>query len=105
MDGVVVHAVGGERRQFEKRRARIDERHHPLARQKFSARQVTFTGLGRAAYGRLGALRLKLRDQRAHGGLIGAEFLRSNVGGCFDDSHESLPLGGIPLRYAGQRNR
>ena len=105
VDGVVVHAVGGERRQFEERRARIDERHHPLARQKLAARQVTFTGLRRTAFGRLGALRLELRDQRAHRGLIGAEFLRSDVGGCFDNGHESLPPGGIPLRYAGERNR
>ena len=40
VDGVVIHAVGGERRQFEKRRARIDQRHHPVARQELAARQV-----------------------------------------------------------------
>ena len=33
MDGVVIHAVGGERRQFEKRRAGIDQVHHPVAGQ------------------------------------------------------------------------
>ena len=33
VDGIVVHAVGGERRQFEKRRAGIEQRHHALARQ------------------------------------------------------------------------
>ena len=81
VDGVVVHAVGGERRQFEKRRARIDQRHHPLARQQLAARQMALAGVRRAAFGRLGALRLELRDQRAHGGLVGAELRRSDVGG------------------------
>ena len=37
---VVIHAVGGERRQFEKRRARIDQPQHPLARQQLAARDV-----------------------------------------------------------------
>ena len=38
MDGLPIHAVGGERRQFEERRTRVDERHHPLARQQFATR-------------------------------------------------------------------
>ena len=80
MDGVVVHPVGGKRRQFEKRRAGIDQRHHPLARQQLATRQMALAGLRRAAFGRLGALRLELRDQRTHGGLVGAEFSRSDVG-------------------------
>jgi hypothetical protein len=73
VDGVVIEAVGSERRQFEERRAGIDERHHPLARQELATRQMTLAGLRRAAFGCLGALRLELSDPRAHGGLVGAE--------------------------------
>ncbi len=39
VDRVLVHAVGGERRQFEKRRAGIEQAHHALARQQFAARR------------------------------------------------------------------
>ena len=81
VDGVVVHAVGGERRQFEERRAGIDQRHHPLARQKLAARHMTFARRGGPPSAASARLRLKLRDQRAHGGLVGAELRRSDVGG------------------------
>ena len=55
VDGVVVHAVGGERRQFEERRARIDQRHHPLARQKLAARHVPLARARRPAERGFGA--------------------------------------------------
>ena len=55
MDGVVVHAVGGERRSSRNGAPGIDQRHHPLARQKFAARQMALAGARRAAFGRLGA--------------------------------------------------
>ena len=38
VNGLVVHIIGGKRRQFQERRARIDERHDPIARQQFAAR-------------------------------------------------------------------
>ena len=70
----LVHAVGGERRQFEKRRARIDQRHDPVARQKLAARQVTLARPRRAAFRRCRAARLQFRHQRAHRRLVGAKF-------------------------------
>ena len=93
VDGVVVHAVGGERRQFEERRAGIEQRHHPLARQKLAARDMPLAGMGGAAFGGLGALRFKLRHERPHRRLIGAEFRRRDVGSCLENGHESLPSG------------
>ncbi len=39
VDVAVVHAVGGERRQFQERRAGIDQVHHAFARKKLSARR------------------------------------------------------------------
>ena len=49
VDVVVVHAVGGERRQFEERRARIDQAHHALARQQLAAPDMALARLLRAA--------------------------------------------------------
>ena len=76
VDGVVIHAVGGERRQFQKRRAGIDQVHHAFARKKFPARHVAFARFFRAALGCLGAARLQFGGQRAHALGIGAEFSR-----------------------------
>ena len=65
-NSVLVHAVGGERRQFEKRRTRIDQRHHALARQKFSARKVTLARARRPAFGGFGAALVEVpRSARA----------------------------------------
>ncbi len=79
VNGVVIHAVGGERRQFEKRRAGIDQRHDALARQKLAARKVTLPRPRRPAGSGLGAMAFKLGDERAHRRLVGAEFLGRGV--------------------------
>ena len=73
VDVVFVHAVGGERRQFEKRRARIDQRHHAFARQQFATCQVPFAGALWATLGSLGAPGLQVRDERKHRRLIRAK--------------------------------
>ena len=79
IDVVVIEAEGGKRREFEKRRAGIDQRHHPLARQELAASEMAFTGARRTALGGLDAAALELRDKRAHRRLIGAKFLRRRV--------------------------
>ena len=63
VDRVVVHAVGGERRQFEERRARIEQPHHALARQQLAARPMTLAGALGAAKRRFGAAGLAVRRQ------------------------------------------
>ena len=73
MDGVVVHVASGKRRQFQKWRTGIDQRHDALARQQLAARQVALARPRRAAFGGLGAAHVELRDERAHGRRIGAE--------------------------------
>ena len=55
VDGVVVHAVGGERRQFEKRRAGIEQPHDAVARQQLAARHMALAGALRAAERGFGA--------------------------------------------------
>ena len=59
VDGVVVEAVGGERRQLEERRAGIDQVHHALARQQLAARHVALARPLRPAQRGLGAARLQ----------------------------------------------
>ena len=49
VNGVVVHAEGGERRQLQKRRAGIEQPHHAVAGQQLAARQMTLAGARRAA--------------------------------------------------------
>ena len=66
VDRLAIHAVGGERRQLEERRAGIEQVGDALARQQLSARQMALAGALRPAGGGLGAPRLQFRDERAH---------------------------------------
>ncbi len=76
-----VHAEGGERRQFQERRARIDQVHHAIAREKLSARHMPFAGFFRAARGGLGAARLQFDDELAHFVSIAAKFGAARING------------------------
>ncbi len=76
-----VHAEGGERRQFQERRAGIDQVHHAVARKKLAARHMPFARFFRAAQGGLGAARLQFGGQRAHFFGIGAEFGAVRING------------------------
>ncbi len=73
VDRVLVHAVGGERRQFEERRARIDQPQHPFSWKKLSARRMSLARTRRPAQRCFGALLRKLLRQRAHLRRVGAE--------------------------------
>ena len=94
-NGVLVHAVGRERRQFKKRRTGIDQRHHTIARQEFSPRKVTLPRALRPTLGSSGAALLKLRDERAHCCFVGTELRRCGVDVGFNCGHESLSLSRI----------
>ncbi len=79
VNGVVVHAVGGERRQFQERRAGIDQVHHAFAGKKLPARRMAFAGFLRPALRGLRAARRQFLHQRAHALGIGAEFGRVSI--------------------------
>ncbi len=105
VDGVVVHAVGGERRQFEERRARIDAASSP-------ARAATACRAPGGARGRCGgppsAALARCASSSATSARIAAWLARNSFDavstlGC-DGGHESLSPSGIPLRRARQRN-
>ena len=75
----VIHAEGGELRQFEKRRARIEQRPHPLARQQLAARQVPAPRLLPAALADRRDLLPQIRDKRPHRRRIRREHVRAPV--------------------------
>ena len=74
VDVAVIHAVGGKRRQLQKRRAGIDQVHHAVARQQLAAADMAFARFLRAAQGGLRTARLQFGGERAHLFGIGAEF-------------------------------
>ena len=81
MHVAAVEAVGGERRQFEKRCSRIGQEIDALARQKLAARGMSFArGLPAAAAGDLAELFAKLGDERTHGFGITGKIGGSGVG-------------------------
>ncbi len=83
MDVVVIHAVGGERRQFEERRAGIEQPHDAVARQQLAARHVALADARRAAGRRFGAARLQFIGKRAHARGVGGKLRRAGVDiGC-----------------------
>ena len=87
VDRIVIHAEGGQRRQFEERRSGIDETHHPLARQQLAAGLMTIARLFAAAGGRLRAVPHEIGGKARHRGAIGGEILRSRRDVRLQDGH------------------
>jgi hypothetical protein len=85
---VAVHPPRRQRRQFQERRARIQQHLDPIAGQQFSARHVFRAG-GLAASERNFELpRPQLLHQRAHGGGIGREFRTLPIDFGFEQRHD-----------------
>ena len=62
----VIHSIGGELREFQKGRARVEQCPHTLARQQFTPTEMPppgFFGAARLDGRDLGA---QIRDERAH---------------------------------------
>ena len=106
VDRVLVHAVGGERREFEERRAGIDQAQHAFARQQFSARRVA---LARALPGRRARLRRALASSSCTSARIargvGAELLRLRVDRRGEFRHPPLPIHRFARRTMARRAR
>ena len=84
---VVVHAVRGELRQLQERRAGVEQPAHALARQQLAARQVALARPLVAAL--LDPLhhRVQVVDQRAHRGGVRLERRRTGIDRAGDDAH------------------
>ena len=92
MDRVLVHAEGRETGKFQKRRARIDQRHHAVARQQFTAPGVALARFLVAAERGRGAARGQIVAQRAPLRGIRGEFLRGGIDGQFNPRQGALPI-------------
>ncbi len=103
VDIVVVHPVGGERGELEKRRARIDQRHHAVAGQQLAALQVTLARLLGSAGRRLRAAPLQFLDKPAQALGIGAEFSRGRIdAGC--ENRHGTPKTARRLPFASNKS-
>src|SRR5262249_6522507 len=84
---IVVHAERGELRQFEERRAGIEQQLHAIARQQLAARGVFLAGFFAAAFGDLRDLALQVLHQRAHRISRGAEVVGTGIELGLEDGH------------------
>ena len=84
-----VHAVGGERRQLEKRAAGIEQQIDPLAGEQLSAGGMPRPRLLAAAAHRHVELFAQVSDQRLHGGGVARELGRARVDAGWEDGHLS----------------
>ena len=69
----VVHAVGGQRAEFEERRAGVGQGVHPVARQQLAAADVAVAGTVRAAARRRFELVSEFRRERGVGRVVALE--------------------------------
>ena len=83
-----IQPVRGELREFEERRARIDQRRDPIARQQFAAREVALARLRAAALARSCATcARRSATRRLHGGSVEGEVLTLRRDGGVEKGH------------------
>ena len=87
---VVVHVERGQRREFEERRARVQQHLHALARQQLAPRRVLGAGRFAAALGDLFELGSQIIHQRAHGGGICQKVRRAGIELGVENGHKVL---------------
>ena len=75
----VIHAEGGELRQFEKGRTRVEQGPHPLARQQLAAPKMPPPRLGPATLADLFDVLPQILDERPHRRRICREHLGAPV--------------------------
>src|SRR5690606_1900302 len=80
-------AGGGELRQLEKRRARIDQAAHPVARQELAALQMALASLLSAAFAHARHATAQLLDQSGHHLRVRAERLGAPFEPALDHGH------------------
>ena len=92
-DVVVVHAVGRELGQLEKRRSRVEERAHPVARQELAAPGVARARRFTASLLDLGDPGPQVGHERCKRVAVPDKGRVFDVEAGFDDGHEALLAG------------
>src|SRR5574337_1559527 len=90
MHVALVHAKGGERADFEKRRTRINQAGHPFARQKLAAPDMALARPGGAALGRRSSPGVEFVEEAAPEGDAGRVLVRGLAQLALEPRH--LPL-------------
>ena len=83
--GFRVNLIGGELREFQKRRTRIDERRDSIARQEFVARDMSLPRVSAAALRDECDLAAQILDQLFHRGFVRGEILTIRRDGGFQN--------------------
>jgi hypothetical protein len=96
--GIVVHAVRGERRQFEERRTRIEQGADAFARQQLAAFGVLRAGFFAAALRGLGDFRAPFVGGGPELRGVGEEVRRAGIDLRGKDGHVNAPPGRIRSR-------
>src|SRR5690606_15844442 len=88
--GIVVHALGGQRRDLQERRRGVEQGDDALAHQQLAALDVLVAGLLPAATGGVGEAAVELLDQGAVEGDVVAEFRRTRIELGLDGRHPPI---------------
>ena len=98
--GALVHVVGGELGEFQKRRAGVNQAFDALARQQLAARGVLLARVFRAADGDLRDFFLQVGDGGAQRGGVRLELVGTRIDLAVDDGH-ACPGARPGVRRAG----
>ena len=85
--GIVVHSVGGELRQLEERRARVEQHLHAVARQQLAARSVFTCAASPSPDGNSGDLVFQIGDLSAHRLHVRLNFIATCAKSCLEHTH------------------
>ena len=92
---VVVHAVGRELRQLEKRSAGVEQHLHAIARQQLAASDVFAACLLAPTGSDSGDLVFQIGDLSAHRLHIGLNFVATRVKSCLEHTHGRMLVPGF----------
>ena len=98
-----VEPVGSQGREFQERRACVDERVDPLPRQHLAALLVALVRARGAAFEHLRVAAGEVVDQRPHGRLVAPELVRGRIGRRAQNLHR--PLAQWPRQGTGRHPR
>ncbi len=94
---LVIDLPGGQRREFEKGGARVQQLIDALAGQQFAAGLMTGIVGGAAALGYLVQAGIEIVDQRLHGGPIGRIFRACGIEAGVKSAHALSPISSRPM--------
>ena len=93
---VIIHAIGGQRTDFEKGGARVQQAFDSFTRQQFSALYMAFARRFRASDGGISGFFLQFGKKRLHGGFVGGKFATGHIKTGFQNRHNASHWNFVP---------